>query len=91
VKGYEINCIVKDNYGNITQLGFKGKGVHSIFIITRLILSGRFYIYVYNNGNKVKVVVNESSIDNNESITSYDDDSIDINELNFLPVCLSKD
>jgi hypothetical protein len=57
MKEYEINCVVKDNTGFITQLGFKDKGIHSIFIITRLILSGRIFSYVNKNGKRVKVVV----------------------------------
>lgn len=85
MKEYEINCILKDNSGIVTQLGFKDQGIHSIFIITRLILSGRIYFYVNKNGNKVKVVVNESPV-NNESTTS-DEEHIDIDQLNFLPVC----
>jgi hypothetical protein len=89
VEEYEINCVVKDNSGIITQLGFKDQGIHSIFIITRLILSGRISsFYVNKNGNKVKVVVRDSIIDN-ESLIS-DDECINIDDLNFLPKCSSR-
>ena len=89
MKECEINCIVKDNNGIITQLGFKELGVHSIFIITRLILSERISIYVNKKGCRVKVVVGESSIDSNVSTTSGKT-NMDINELNFLPECNSQ-
>lgn len=85
---YEINCVVKDNSGIITQLGFKDQGIHSIFILTRLIILGRISFYVNKNGNRVKVVVRESSIDN-ESLIS-DDECINIDDLNFLPKCSSR-
>ena len=85
---YEINCVVKDNSGIITQLGFKDQGVHSIFILTRLIILGRISFYVNKNGNRVKVVVRDSTIDN-ESLIS-DDECINIDDLNFLPKCSSR-
>ncbi len=84
---YEINCVVKDNSGLITQLGFKDQGIHSIFIITRLILSGRIFSYVNKNGKRVKVVVRESTPDIEFSIS--DEENIDINDLDFLPKCSS--
>ena len=83
---YEINCVVKDNSGFITQLGFKDQGIHSIFIITRLILSGRIFSYVNKNGKRVRVVVRESTLDIKFSISDKD---IDINDLDFLPKCSS--
>lgn len=86
MKEYEIVCVKKDNDGDITQLGFQGQGIHSIFIITRLVLSERILFYVNKEGNRVKVVVGESKI-NNDFKTS-DEEIIDINELNFLPACL---
>ena len=85
---YEINCVVKDNSGIITQLGFKDQGIHSIFILTRLIILGRISFYVNKNGNRVKVVVKDSTIDN-ESLIS-DDECINIDDLNFLPKCSSR-
>lgn len=85
---YEINCVVKDNSGIITQLGFKDQGIHSIFILTRLIILGRISFYVNKNGNRVKVVVRDSTIDN-ESLIS-DDECINIDDLNFLPKCSSR-
>ena len=85
MKEYEINCVVKDNSGFITQLGFKDQGIHSIFIITRLILSGRIFSYVNKNGKRVKVVVRESTPDIEFSIS--DEENIDINDLDFLPKC----
>jgi len=88
VEEYEINCVVKDNSGIITQLGFKDLGIHSIFILTRLILSERISFYVNKNGNRVKVVVRDSTIDN-ESLIS-DDECINIDDLNFLPKCSSR-
>jgi hypothetical protein len=88
VEEYEINCVVKDNSGIITQLGFKDQGVHSIFILTRLIILGRISFYVNKNGNRVKVVVRDSTIDN-ESLIS-DDECINIDDLNFLPKCSSR-
>ncbi|TVP41860.1 hypothetical protein NARC_10266 [Candidatus Nitrosocosmicus arcticus] len=84
---YEINCVVKDNSGIITQLGFKDQGIHSIFILTRLIILGRISFYANKNGNRVKVVVRDSTIDN-ESLIS-DDECINIDDLNFLPKCSS--
>ncbi len=90
MKEYEINCVVKDNSGFITQLGFKDKNIHSIFIITRLILSERISLYVNKNGNRVKVVVGESTI-NNELTTSDEEKNTDIDALNFLPECNSQD
>ncbi len=87
MKEYEINCVVKDNSGFITQLGFKDQGIHSIFIITRLILSGRIFSYVNKNGKRVKVVVRESTLDIEFSIS--DKENIDINDLDFLPKCSS--
>jgi hypothetical protein len=86
VEEYEINCVVKDSSGFITQLGFKDQGTHSIFIITRLVISGKIFSFVNKNGKRVKVVVGESKI-NNDSTTS-DEEIIDINELNFLPACI---
>ncbi len=87
MKEYEINCVVKDNSGFITQLGFKDQGIHSIFIITRLILSGRIFSYVNKNGKRVRVVVRESTLDIEFSIS--DEENIDINDLDFLPKCSS--
>ena len=87
MKEYEINCVVKDNSGFITQLGFRDQGIHSIFIITRLILSGRIFSYVNQNGKRVKVVVRESTPDIEFSIS--DEENIDINDLDFLPKCSS--
>jgi len=87
VEEYEINCVVKDNSGFITQLGFKDQGIHSIFIITRLILSGKIFSYVNKNGKRVRVVVRESILDIEFSIS--DEENIDINNLNFLPKCSS--
>lgn len=84
---YEINCVVKDNSGFITQLGFKDQGIHSIFIITRLILSGKIFSYVNKNGKRVRVVVRESTLDIEFSIP--DEENIDINDLDFLPKCSS--
>ena len=84
---YEINCVVKDNSGFITQLGFKDQGIHSIFIITRLILSGRIFSYVNKNGKRVRVVVRESTPDIEFSIS--DEENIDIDDLDFLPKCSS--
>jgi hypothetical protein len=86
VDEYEINCVVKDSSGFITQLGFKDQGTHSIFIITRLVISGRIFFYVNKNGKRVKVVVGESKINND--FTTSDEEIIDINELNFLPACI---
>lgn len=83
---YEINCVVKDSSGFITQLGFKDQGTHSIFIITRLVISGRIFSYVNKNGKRVKVVVGKSKINND--FTTSDEEIIDINELNFLPACI---
>lgn len=80
---------MKDNSGIITQLGFKDHGIHSIFIIIRLILSERISFYVNKNGNRVKVVVRESTIDNEFFIS--DDECINIDDLNFLPKCCSQD
>ena len=88
MKEYEIECVVKDNSGTKTQIGFKDKGTHSIFIVTRLILAGRISFYVNNNGNKVQVVVNESTL-YNES-TASENEVIDIDDLHLLPVCHSK-
>ena len=82
---YEVNCVIKDNGGFITQLGFKDHGIHSIFIITRLILSGRIFPYVNKNGKRVRVVVSESTIDAEFSISS--EEHIDIDDLDFLPKC----
>jgi hypothetical protein len=90
LKEYEISCVVKDNSGFITQLGFKDQGIHSIFIITRLILSERISLYVNKNGNRANIVVVESTIEN-EFTTSEEEKNIDINELNFLPECNSHD
>ena len=87
MKEYEINCVVKDNSGFITQLGFKDQGIHSIFIITRLILSGRIFSYVNKNGKRVRVVVRESALDIEFSIS--DEENIDIDDLDFLPKCSS--
>jgi hypothetical protein len=85
VEEYEINCVVKDNSGFITHLGFKDQGIHSIFILTRLIIFGRISFYVNKNGNRVKVIVRESVIDNEFLIS--DDECINIDDLNFLPKC----
>ena len=84
---YEVICVMKDNGGFITQLGFKDQGIHSIFIITRLILSGRIFPYVNKNGKRVRVVVSESTIDTEFSISS--EEHIDIDDLDFLPKCSS--
>ena len=84
---YEVNCVMKDNGGFITQLGFKDQGIHSIFIITRLILSGRIFPYVNKSGKRVRVVVSESTIDTEFSISS--EEHIDIDDLDFLPKCSS--
>ena len=46
-------------------MGFKDQDIHSIFIITRLILSERFSFYVNKKENRVKVVVKGSTIDKN--------------------------
>ncbi|HYF99708.1 MAG TPA: hypothetical protein VD815_06425 [Candidatus Saccharimonadales bacterium] len=59
---YEIVCVMKDNYGTITRLGFKDKSIHSVFIITRLVLSEKISLCVEKNGNRVKVGVKEQSI-----------------------------
>ena len=85
VEEYEINCVVKDSSGFITQLGFKDQGTHPIFIITRLILSGRIFSYVNKNGKRVKVVIRESTLDIQSSIS--DQENIDIYDLDFLPKC----
>jgi hypothetical protein len=85
VEEYEISCVVKDNSGNITLLGFKDQGIHSIFILTRLILFGKISFYVNKNGNRVKVVVRGSTTDNDSLIS--DDECINIDDLNFLPKC----
>ena len=84
---YEVNCVMKDNGGFITQLGFKDQGIHSIFIISRLILSGRISPYVNKNGKRVRVVVSESTLDTEFSISS--EEHIDIDDLDFLPKCSS--
>ena len=84
---YEINYVIKDNGGFITQLGFKDQGIHSIFIITRLILSGRIFPYVNKNGKRVRVVVSESTLDTEFSISN--EEHIDIEYLDFLPKCSS--
>jgi hypothetical protein len=85
VEEYEINCIVKDNSGFMTQLGFKDRGIYPIFIITRLILSGRIFSYVNRNGKRVKIAVRESILDIEFSIS--DEENIDIDDLDFLPKC----
>jgi hypothetical protein len=85
VEEYEINCIVKDNSGFITQLGFKDKGIHSIFILTRLIILRRISFYVNKNGKRVKVAVRESTLDIECSISA--EENIDIDDLDFLPKC----
>ena len=82
---YEVNCVMKDNGGFIIQLGFKDQGIHSIFIITRLILSGRIFPYVNKNGKRVRVVVSESTLDIEFSISN--EEHIDIDDLDFLPKC----
>ena len=82
---YEINCVVKDNSGFITQLGFKDQGIHSIFIITRLILSGRIFSYVNKNEKRVRVVVSESTFD--AEFSNSDTENMDIDNLNPLPKC----
>lgn len=86
MKDYEIVCIVKNNNGVITQLGFKDQGIHSIFIITRLILSERMLLYVYKNGDRIKITAGESKINND--FTTSDEETIDIDELSFLPACI---
>ncbi len=85
MKEFEISCVVKDNSGIITQLGFKDQDIHSIFIITRLILSEKIFLYVKKNGNRLKVGVKGSTIDNEFFIS--DDEIVDIDDLNFLPKC----
>ena len=85
MKDYEIRCIVKDNNGTITQLGFKDKSIHSAFIITRLIISEKISLYVKKNGNRLKVGVKGSTFDNELVIS--DDEMVDIDDLNFLPKC----
>ena len=85
MKDYEIVCLVKDNNGTITQLGFKDRSIHSAFIITRLILSEKISLYVKKNGNRLKVGVKGSNFDNEFFIS--DDEIVDIDELNFLPKC----
>ena len=85
MKEYEINCVVKDNSGFITQLGFKDQGIHSIFIITRLILSGRIFSYVNKNEKRVRVVVSESTFD--AEFSNSDTENMDIDNLNPLPKC----
>jgi hypothetical protein len=87
VEEYEINYVEKDKSGFITQLGFKDQGIHSIFIITRLIHSGRIFSYVNKNRKKVRVVVRESTLDIEFSI--FDEENIDIDDLDFLPKCSS--
>ena len=82
---YEVNCVIKDNSGFITQLGFKDQGIHSIFIISRLILSGRIFPFVNKNGKRVRVVVRASTLDIEFSIS--DEEHIDIDDLDFLPKC----
>jgi hypothetical protein len=88
VDEYEINCVVKDNSGIITQLGFKDQGIHSIFILARLIIFGRISFYVNKDGNRVKVVVRESTTDNESLISN--DECINIDDLNFLPKCCNR-
>ncbi|WP_458719536.1 hypothetical protein [Candidatus Nitrosocosmicus sp. R] len=76
---------MKDNTGLITQLGFKDQGIHSIFIISRLILSGRISPYVNKNGKRVRVVVRATTLDIEFSISN--EMHIDIDDLDFLPKC----
>jgi hypothetical protein len=88
VEEYEVNCVVKDISGFITQLGFKDQGIHSIFIISRLILSGRISPYVNKNGKRVRIVVRESTLDSEFPI-SYEE-HMNIDNLDFLPKCNSQ-
>lgn len=77
---------MKDNNGIITQLGFKDHGIHSIFIITRLILSERMLFYVNKDGHRIKITAGKSKINND--FTTSDEETIDIDELSFLPACI---
>ena len=82
---YEVNCVIQDNSGLITQLEFKDRGIHSIFIISRLILSGRISPYVNKNGKRLRVVVRATKLD--IEFSNSNEGHIDIDDLDFLPKC----
>lgn len=89
VNEHEITCIIEDNDGNITHMGFKKEGIHSVLIITRLIIEGSNSFYIYKNGDKMMVDTIKTP-DYNKPLNT-DPVAIDIDDLYFLPRCILPD
>lgn len=86
---YEITCIIEDHDGNITHMGFKEEGIHSVPLITRLIIEGRNSFYTIKDGDKIMVDSINTSAYNKPMNTKTT--IIDVNDLYFLPRCILPD
>jgi hypothetical protein len=80
---YEIECVLTDEHGLISQVGVKGYGMHSVALISDLIKQQIFCFFTYRNGNRTDIFANFTT--NKIPFLVTDPDEINVNDLDFLP------
>jgi hypothetical protein len=79
----EIECILIDEHGLISQIGVKGYGMQPVALISHLIKEHTFCFYTYRNGNRTQVFVNFTT--NKSPFLATQPDETNVNDLDFLP------
>ena len=82
---YEIECVLIDEYGVISQVSVKGYGMQSIALVSHLIKEHIFCFFTYRNGNRTEVFVNFT--DKEIPFLTTHPDETNVNDLDFLPNC----
>ena len=80
---YEIECVLTDEHGLISQVYVKGYGMQSVALISHLIKEHTFCFFTYRNGNRTDVFANFTS--NNIPFLATHPDETNVNDLDFLP------
>ncbi len=81
---YEIECVLIDEHGLISQVGVKGYGMQPVALISHLIKEHTFCFYTYRNGNRRDVFVNFTT--NESPFLATQPDGTNVNDLDFLPI-----
>lgn len=80
---YEIDCVLVDEHGLISQVGVKGYGMQSVALISHLVKEHIFSFFTYRNGNRTEVFVNCTA--NRIPFLTTEPDGTYVSDLDFLP------
>jgi hypothetical protein len=80
---YEIECVLTDEYGLISQVGVKGYGMQSVSIISHLMKEHIVCFFTYRNKTRIEVFANFTT--NEIPFLATHPDETNVNDLDFLP------